>query len=205
MNWKVPRIWKDETVYLFGGGSSLVETILPYDFSDRHVIGVNNAFRLRNVDILYFGDAKFYWWNEEEIQAFKGLKITSDQGIQHGNKSVRGEPEIKVVPVGKFKGLESRRDRIGWNRSSGAAAINVAIHLGAKQIILLGYDMRVVDGKKNWMVHEKENTNQNPYSFMITGFSQIANSLGEFGIEIINATPGSKIRVFLKAGLKDIF
>jgi len=205
MNWEIPRIWEDETVYLFGGGPSLLSSIAEYDFSDHYVIGANNSFLLRDVDILYFGDAKFYWWNEKEIQTFKGLKITSDQGIQHGNKSVNGQHKIKVVKIGKYKGLESRSNRIGWNRSSGAAAINVAIHLGAKKIVLLGYDMRVINGHKNWMVHEKEQTNQNPYDYMLVGFTQVARQLGRFNCSVVNATPKSKIEVFPMVELKELF
>ena len=204
MSWKVPNVWKDKTVYIFGGGPTLLGTIEDYDFSDRCVLGVNNAFCLPEVDILYFGDAKFYWWNREGIQKFKGLKITSNQGVHHGWASVECEPNINMVRVGKYKGLESRRDKIGWNRSSGAAAINIAIHLGAKCIVLLGYDMRRIGGKKNWKNHAKENTNQNPYNYQIVGFRQIARALDKFRVHIINATPRSAIDVFQKRKLKDL-
>ena len=202
--WRVPDVWKNKTVYIFGGGPTLLASIEGYDFTGRCVLGVNSAFCLPQVDILYFGDAKFYWWNREAIQNFLGLKITSNQGVHHGNKTVEGESDIKLLPVGRHKGLETSPDRIGWNRSSGAAAINVSLHLGAKQIVLLGYDMRRVGGRKNWKRHEKENTNQNPYHYMLVGFAQIAREIKKFRCDIINATPGSAIDVFQKRKLKDL-
>jgi hypothetical protein len=203
--WKIPRIWNNETVFIFGGGPTLPGTIKGYSFVDHNVLGVNSAFLLNDVDVLYFGDAKFYWWNREAIQKFTGLKITSNQGVHHGHRSVEGEFGIKLVGIGKYKGLESRHDRIAWNRSSGAAAINVAIHLGAKQIVLLGFDMRRVDGQKNWLSHKEEITNQNPYDYMLEGFRQIARVLGPTGVQIINATPKSKIRFFQRMKLEDVF
>ena len=181
-----------------------MDSIEGIDFTDRCVLGVNNAFCLDGVDILYFGDAKFYWWNKEEIQAFKGLKISSNQGVHHGHKTIDGERNIKIIPLGRYKGLETNPYRICWNRSSGAAAINVALHLGAKQIILLGYDMRRVGERKNWKEHPRENTNPNPYSYMLVGFSQIAREIKKFKCDIINATPDSAIDVFQKRELKEI-
>jgi hypothetical protein len=66
---------------------------------------------------------------------------------------------------------------------------------GAKHIILLGFDMRRVDGQKNWHDDHIEKRH-NPFHRHLRSFPAIARDARNLGIEILNATPGSAIREF---------
>jgi hypothetical protein len=167
------------------------------ELRDQRVLGVNAAFRLGDwVDVCFFGDAKFYWWNREDLAKYRGMKFTCNEGVRHGHRSVVGEDGLHILRIRKFRGLDKDPRCVAWNKSSGAAAINVAVHLGASKIVLLGYDMRRVDGRKNWLPHEQEQTNQNPYEYMLGGFPPLAKALKGMKIPVMNATPGSALRVF---------
>lgn len=198
---KVKKIWPNSTVFIIGGGPSILDQDLS-PLESKHVLGVNNAVYLPIVDVLFFGDAKWYWWNVRAVREFQGPKYTLNKGVKWGWPSVEQEP-VTVLRF-KFKHLYIKDPGwIGWNKSSGAAAINVAVHLGAKRIVLLGYDMRN-DGRKNWMPHEWESTKQNPYENMREGFRFIKKSADRFSIEILNATPGSALSDFPKVKLSKL-
>ena len=210
MSWKVPKIWADKTVYIVGGGPSVVGLdmcLKPRDgryglnayLHDKHVVGVNDAIRLGNfVDVLFFGDTRWYWARKEEVQRFKGLKITCNRGTKwgKGHESVVKEPDIKTLAISNSFGLASRSDGVAWNRSSGGAAISVAVHLGAKRIVLLGYDMddnnRGGDGllikHTPGMINEFK---PNVYKFQQGAMARIQKAAKQRGVEILNASPGT--------------
>lgn len=103
-------------------------------------------------------------------------------------------------------GIESQdRDAISWNNNSGASAINVSYWLGAKRIVLLGFDMRMVDGKKNYHTDYKgERKNSSIFERHLRGFQQISEDAKQLGIEILNATPNSAVTQFLFVKLEDV-
>jgi hypothetical protein len=63
-----------------------------------------------------------------------------------------------------------------------------------KRIVLLGFDMRKVDGKNNWHDYHDEMTTE--YDKHLLPMQQVAVEAKELGLEIINATPGSAITVW---------
>ena len=198
LNWKVPKLWPNSKVFILGGGPSLNQM----DFSglkDHWVIGVNNsAFIGDFVDVLFFGDCKWYDHNREAIRAFGGIKVTTC------NRSQSFPGVNHVFPGGKSQGLFPNPQRIVWNRNSGAAAINLAMHFGASRIVLLGYDMRVVDGKHNWHNDHPTTPPESIYEKrFLPVFPAIAKDAKRFHLEIVNATPGSALLDFPMVSLED--
>jgi hypothetical protein len=152
------------------------------------------------VDISFF-DSRWYWWNRNEFLRFQGWKITTNN---HPEKfDVSGEPDVKVVQVRRYQCFDKDPRYIATNKSSGAGAINVAYHLGAKEVVLLGFDMRRVGDRKNWCEDRNEITNPNPYPGMLPVFPKIKKVADQIGLKIVNATPGSKIECFPSAKLED--
>ena len=223
MSWKVPRIWADKTVYIIGGGPSVVGLdmcLQPRDgrygleayLHDKLVIGVNDAFDLGDyVSVLFFGDTRWYWARKEQVQRFKGLKITCNRGTKwgKGHESVVREPGINTLAIHNSFGLTDRRDRLAWNRSSGGAAINVAVHLGAKRIVLIGYDMdddnRGPDGllikHTPGMINEFK---PGVYKFQQGAMAKIQKAAKQRDVEILNASPGTAIKDFKKVRLEKV-
>jgi hypothetical protein len=184
-------------VFILGGGPTLLESLEGADLKKKNVLGVNSSFCLGLwVDVCFFGDAKFYWWNRNGLDRFQGLKITINDLSKNRYRSVEGRKGINVIKRGKFKGMENCPNKIGWNKSSGAAAINVAYHLGAERIVLLGYDMRFINDKKNWKPHVREHTHMNSYGNFLKGFDAIKKDVEKLDLEILNATPDSALKAF---------
>jgi hypothetical protein len=201
ISWHIPHIWPDSTVFILGGGPSLADVDLERLHSQR-CIGVNQAYKLGPwVDVCYFGDCGWYGQNLPGIRSFAGLKITSCARCPE-----RGWKHVHRVRRTKATGIESKyRDAIAWNNNSGASAINIAYWLGAKKIILLGFDMRLKNGRKNYH-DDYHHDAKNPELFAkhLRGFPQIARDAEELGVEILNATPDSAITAFSFVDLNDI-
>jgi len=202
--WSIPRLWDGQDVFIVAGGPSVMD--LNYDLLvDKNVLGVNSAVYFRFVDVLFFGDAKWYWWNRKMIQKFDGLKITVNKLVEGRDPSVHEEPDINVVRCPSTRGLHTEPDKVCWNKSSGGCAINVAIHLGAKRIILLGYDMKRTYDRKNWNPHQSEKTNQNPYEHQGATLPHMWNAIqNKTDVQVLNATEGSAIDCFPKVKLEDV-
>lgn len=196
--WTVPRIWPDSTVYILGGGPGLSKVSLSL-IRDKRIIGVNNAYQFGDwVDVCWFGDASWYKKHITGLVNFAGLRV-------HSCNSYAERPGTHRLARGKPYGIETRREYISWNNNSGASAINLAYHFGVKKIVLIGFDMRTIDGKNNWHDdHGSRPKDWNPYPRFMQGWKRIAQDARQLGLEILNATPDSALTVFPIVKLEDV-
>ena len=195
--YKIPPIYKGKTIFILGGGPTLLELLNGVEINNNPVIGINNAFRLGEwVDVLWFADSRFYWWYRKDIDQFNGLKLTYDRHPELMG-SVKRQPCLHVVNGRSGHGLSF--DRINFNASSGGSSINVAFHLGAKRVILLGFDMRFVDGISNWWDYDTLVPKRvKGYDNFVKPFYQIKKDADKYGLEILNGTPDSALTMFKK-------
>jgi len=191
--WKIPILWNSGTVFVFGGGPSLAGVDVNR-LKGHRVIAVNNAYKLADwIDVMFYGDCRWLGGHADGLKRFSGLKMTT---CPNHDSNLGRSIGIKVLAKRRQHGIHSQPDAVNWNLSSGACAINVAVHLGAKRIILLGYDMRRVDGRNNWHPDHITTKDHNPYARFLTPFPIIAADLRRLGVECVNATPGSALTVF---------
>lgn len=195
--WTPPKMWKDQTSIIIGGGPSILKTNLE-PIHDYRVIGTNQAYELGSwVDICFFGDQRWFWWNRDDLRInYMGLIVSCCPEMAAKEKNPGW---IKVTARGKHRGIEERPGKLAWNGNTGACAINLAYHLGSTKIILVGFDMykekNASNGGNNY--HDKHKvTPKNPYPTYLKKFSFIAADAKRLGITIINATPGSVIKEF---------
>jgi hypothetical protein len=98
---------------------------------------------------------------------------------------------------------------VSWNSSSGGSAVNFAYHLGVRNIVLIGFDMKPVNGRKNWHDdHDPTSSGvlgcyssaseymEDLFGRFASAFASIASDATELGIGIINCTPGSSLKSF---------
>ncbi len=141
--WTPTPEWKDQDVYIIGGGPSLKG----FDWAllrDEYTIGCNTAFTLgeKVCKVCLFCDNR--WWNafKTELASYKGTVFSAMPGYHpSGVPWVWG---LKRYPQGLHV------DGVGWNGNVGAAAINLALLLGAKRVLLLGFDMKRIADRPNW-------------------------------------------------------
>ncbi len=196
-HYQIQKIYKNRTIFILGGGPSLPSLLGGLDLSNVPVIGINNAFRFPDVDVLWFADSRFYWWYKKDIDKFKGLKLTYNRHPELMG-SVEYVPGINVVKGRPGAGIAL--NKVMFSASSGGSSINVAYLLGAKRVILIGFDMRYVDNESNWWDYkefqEPRNARMKPYTAFINPFTKIKEDADKLGLEILNATPNSALDMF---------
>ena len=217
-----------ETAWIIGGGNSLprqfgvpenvirqvtskAKPITAYsrymkEIHSANVIGVNIAFMLgRWISAMVFEDMSFlsaYW---RQLLRFKNLKITSIESIDRDYVEVARN--VKRMRRDYRAGLCDDPDMLCWNHNSGASAIDLAAHFGARRIILLGFDMQSDNGRTHW--HEgfqnyERKTIQKSFDRFIERFPYIARDARKRGIEILNVNDNSAIKEFKQVKLKDV-
>ena len=194
-NWHVPKLWERERCFILGGSPCLVDENLDLIHNEK-VIGTNDAYLLGDwVDACWFSDNRWWGWNKkkEEFLAFKGLKICCCPELA-GIPEERGG--IKVLHRGKPEGLEERNNYASWNHNTGLSAINLAVHLGVKQVFLLGFAMEEDKERgHNWHDNHEQKTHSpaDPYVKFMECIPYIQRDADRIGVKIINCTMRSRI------------
>jgi hypothetical protein len=203
--WTVPRIWDGDTCFILGGGPSLAKINVDSLQGKGRVIAVNCAYRLGNwFEAMFYGDR--YWLHQhgKDLDKFPGLKITANQ--DYPSDAWIESLGIKVIKRDLMaNGISEDPALISWNQSSGACAINLAVLLGAGKIVLLGFDMKRVEGRTNY--HDEYppyGTAFDPFYKFLPAFDKIAEDLEILGIECLNATPDSAIKAFPIIDIGDV-
>jgi len=195
MSWNVPKIWnKETTCYVIGGGPSIKDTDLSV-LKHQHVIAVNNAYQLTPwADFMFFMDREWIHYHAEQLRKFHGVIVTILVEYHKYSKGLRGIKQLKRGPRDGFS-IDNRKVNHGGN--SGFCAINLANLLGAGRIILVGFDMRVVNGQHNYHSgHTREIADDIYENEYVKPFSTLIKPAEEKGIEILNATPNSALKCF---------
>lgn len=191
-----PR-WRGEIVIVAASGPSLTQEVADA-CRGRRAIAVNDAWRLMPwADILYSCDAA--WWRVHNgCPDFHGEKWSSHSAETNNkdNDDLLARAGVRLV-AGQAGDTFSTDPRvIHYGNNSGFQAINLAILLGARRIVLVGFDMRVVDGKRHFFGnHPEPLSNRIEYSYFVPTFANAARHLPA-GVTILNATPGSALKCF---------
>lgn len=203
---KIPKKFNKQDVWVLASGPSLHQ----YDHAEwlqkKNTIAVNSSLYIGNwVDVLFFGDAKWYWWNKECVDAYKGYKVSMNICWPGRDKSIADQPDIWIIQR-KHGGFERRHGYLSFNHSSGAAAINLAYRLGASRIILLGFDMQLVNSERNYKEHvQMASRNKDSFPYMRQGMENLARAMkGIKGVEVLNANPESALTCFKKVNVEEV-
>ena len=139
------------------------------------VAAVSDSFKLAPwADILVSNDRK--WWEQHpEAKLFKGRKFCSQE----------------------IREAEQFREHTYMGRNSGLMAMCVARFLGAKRLLLLGFDMH---GTHFFGEHPLplRNTTEKIFATHIRQFD------GFYGCDVINCTPNSSLKRFKIAVLQEV-
>jgi hypothetical protein len=192
----IDPIFLGDTIYIVGGGTSLKG----FDFNrlkDKVVIAVNKAFmHLPFAQVLYWSDTRFYEWHSKEVDNFKGIKVTCRAQPKRGDI-------INLLNTGKT-GLETMSYGLRDGGNSGYAAINLAYHLGAKRIVLLGFDMQTNGKETHW--HEGYPSTADTETMarlMVPNFDTLIDPLEKRKVKVYNASQISKLESFPKISIEE--
>jgi hypothetical protein len=210
-NWIVPRDWVGETVAILASGPSMSREMADYVRGKCRVIAVNNqgidtvdtatgalvpAFAPW-ADVLYASDAKWWLQYADRARSFTGTKVTARHGLVPW-------PEVFSLAVSVRVPYDPSPEHIVTGGNSGYAALHLAIQRGASRVLLCGYDMQEVRGKRHWFgTHEGKLENEQRYSGWIANFERLSLALKPMGVSVINCTPGGRLTGFKKAKLEE--
>lgn len=178
-----------DTFVLIGGGPSLTREDVDFVRDKARVIAINDAYRLAPwADMLYAADRS--WIDAQDgVPSFRGLKYSidsKDPTTRHDWTVLRntGPLGLELEPTGL---------RAGFN--SGYQALNLAVHCGAKRIILLGYDMRPHGAREHWF-EDSPDRRPSPYAEMREAFASLIEPLAGLGISVVNCSRWTAMAVF---------
>lgn len=185
------------TVVLVASGASAGQADLALA-RDWPVVVVNDAWRLAPwAAALYAADRG--WWlrhYSEVATTFHGERWTQD-------KTAAAELCLQRIEGQHRSGLCTTPGRIYFNSNSGAQAMNLAYHWGARRFVLVGYDM---GGPHFFGDHPPEllQTSDRMYGGFIKAFGVIAEDCRRLGLEVVNTSPISRLRCFQSASLSSV-
>lgn len=208
----IPRIFEGETAFVVAGGPSLKG--FSFDrLRGRNTIAINRAHE-------FLDDARVLWWSDARYWRKARETLMAHAAPYKATCQMQYDPADAVpaeVHVYQFSGLDGFDSRPGYLRhgNNGAyAALHLAAHLGARRIILLGVDMRhgragethFHDGYEPMSKTMRETHEQNTLTrLMLPYFRTLVKPLAELGIEVLNASPESRLdcwpRVSIDEGL----
>jgi hypothetical protein len=205
--WECPRLWPGATFVILGSGPSLCAEDIAEVISARRrrrcrVITINSTWEnLLTADVLYAGDCA--WWNAHpEAQRFPALLI--------GCSQVGAEPwptAVRKINHRENEGIETDRRFIGTGTNSGHQALNIAVHLGAARILLLGFDFGAgSDGKLHH--HEDHrlplrNPDRPSFARWLRMIETTAEPLAALGIDVVNCSRSTAIACFRRGDIRE--
>jgi uncharacterized Rossmann fold enzyme len=124
------------------------------------------------------------------LKSFKGRKITQD-------KEAAEKYGLEYIESRDADGLSRDPAYIHKGSNSGIQAINLASHLGARRIVLLGYDMQGTCGKTHWHgKHPCEVDDYAPWHKWLWRYQLVADDAERMGLQVINCSRETALTCF---------
>jgi hypothetical protein len=158
------------------------------------VVAVNCSLRLCPwADVLYAHDRRWWAQHRREFRDFAGMRASPLAS------AVRLEPRVRQLrcDMNATGFVMGRPGTIAWLGNSGAQAVNLALMLGARRVVLVGFDMHL-GGGEHW--HGPHSTLPNPTAGKLAEWAAMLDAAAPTagGAEIVNACPGSALRSYPK-------
>lgn len=196
--WSVPREWPGERCFVLCGGESLrAQRALVPQLRGR-IIAVKHGVLLRpDADVLFFAGERPAEIAPLCLAAFRGRYIV-----------VRGRGHAIFPPQAKRVFRPIRHE--AWSRDptmvsgfdAGTSAINLAIHFGAAEIILLGYDMTGGRWFNGEITHYLPQPPERDFQAHMAPLPALAEDAKALGVRIVNCSPGSRVTCFERQPLE---
>jgi len=187
----VPRLWPASTIVILATGPSLCAEDVAFCRGKATLLAIKDAIRLApDADALYACDGT--WWRHYgPTLTYAGPTYALD-GL--------AKPWASVLQNTGEMGLEADPGGLKTGRNSGYQAINLAVHLGARRIVLLGYDMQPTEGRDHFHGRHPWKSTP-PYRAFLPMFRFLVAPLAALGITVVNASRVSALTDFPRMDL----
>lgn len=174
------------------------------------LFGCNLAYTKFDLDVFHACNPEFYhyYW-DKGLDAIEADKFTWDR-----DTALRYD--IYHVSGKWAKGLSTNKGYIHYHHGSGPQLINIALHYGAKEMLLVGWDMRYPDkvsdkeyrSKRHFFGEYPKELQHWPKTGQDGSFTGLIKEMetiipSDYGINIYNCTKGSSLKCFEFRNLED--
>lgn len=206
----------DEPCFIIAGGPSLAEMDLE-PLTGRPMITVNHSYVLFPESTVHFSadgtwverdGPKFDNIHKGRYRAFCRFQWKGDRTKGPLGMKVYDHDRIQANPKHRSysdKGFCTQMNHLRGN-NSGGMAVNLSYHLGARLVILLGFDMQMKGDQMHWYKESPRSILGNRSTFtniFLPVMSSMAEPAKEAGMRIVNCTPGSALAAFDTGKLED--
>ncbi len=197
----VPRLWPQATIVCLATGPSLTAADVDACRGRARLIAIKDAIRLApDADVLYgAGGDNARWWQKHgpTLQAFAGLRYAL-----HDDAATWATVLRNTGPTG----LERDPGGLKTGKNSGYQAINLAVHLGAARILLLGYDQYQAPNGPKYFFGNRPATDQNrsPFVDFLPTFETLVAPLQALGVSVVNCSRETKLTCFPRRPLAEV-
>lgn len=193
----MPCKWPASTIVCLGGGPSVTAADLTA-CQGYPVIAINSSiFDVPWADVLYAGDAKWWGWHQG-AEWFTGLRYALQDSVE------RRWPRVVSLTCTGMGGIETAPWglRSGWH--SGHAAINLAVHLGARRIVLLGYDLKPSpDGQHHHHPEHPDGRHPN-YARALAMMQTLVEPLAALKVEVVNCSSDTALTLWPRLPVSEV-
>lgn len=201
----VERLWPESTVVCLGSGPSLTVDDVNACRGRARVIAIKDTYQLAPwADALYCGDE--IWWQHcgEQTRTFAGLRFGLVSPHEHRWVEMLEQLEVHRLLLGSGSGIESDARRLATGGHSGHQAMNLAAHLGARTIVLLGYDMKpAASGQVHFFTERAYQSKKRPPYEWLANFASMVAPFERLGVRVLNATRETALTVFPRVTLEE--
>lgn len=190
--WEALPYWKGETVFVVASGPSIASV----DFDrlrGRKIICTNSSYeRVPFCDFIFFGDGRWWEAHKAALVGFKGHIVTVS-GVAKSKRLLRLK---RIKPTSPATGFAAARDSLASQRTSTQGSLNLAAHLGAAKIGLIGADMkRADDGRSHGHTPHKWPSRPGNVTWdeQLRVLKWIERPLQVRGVKVFNLSPESRI------------
>lgn len=200
--WRVPRVWEGRTVAIMASGPSMsIDVAIAVRRARIPSVVINTTYQLAPwADILYAADA--LWWSVHKDMDFAGTKVSIQQ-IPGCTTRPNVPDDVRVLRNSGNRGFDSDPSalRVGGYGLSGYQAIHLAMHTGARRILLCGYDGK--GGHWHGDHPAPLSSSELPLRRALPAYPDLADAASALNIEILNCAIDSAIRAFPVAHLSE--
>jgi len=197
--WAVPREWTGERCFVICGGESVKAQRHLIPNLQGRVIAVKHGVLVRSdADVLFFAGERPAEIAPPLLAAFRGTHIV-----------VRGRGH-EVFPVESKRVMRPKTHEYWCDDptlvagfDAGTSAINLAMHFGATEIVLIGYDMQ--GGRWFTEPHYLPYPPESDFQRHMGPLPSLAADAKAKGVRIVNCSPISRVTCFERQPLEAFY
>lgn len=195
----VPRRYSGATIVCIGSGPSLTTADLVKCIGSP-IVAVNDSYQatVGPPPVAIFAADAAWWARSPDACRRDTLKYCLSPAWVDGTAGVR-----TLVRTGQ-RGLECDPTGLRSGGHSGYAAINLAYHLGAATIVMLGYDMQPAEDGAHHYFGEHPDGSHPRYQQWLWLYGGLTEALAREDVRLINASRRTAIQGVPRVALEEV-